>query len=133
MTYGKELLSVGQKKVYIISPFKSIVEELQNLILKKYKNHPAFSELKDNEIRQKWLEPSIGTVHTFQGKEADEVIFVLGCDKSTGQGAAMWAGKKANILNVAATRAKYRLSIIGDIDLWKEVKNFDVAIDIIKE
>ncbi len=54
-----------------------------------------------------WKRRLFGTVHTFQGKEADEVVFVLGCDEKAWN-AAKWAGQKANILNVAVTRAKKR-------------------------
>lgn len=57
-------------------------------------------------------------MHTFQGKDANEVIFVLGCsDKSVG--AMNWVVKKANILNVACTRAKYRIAFIGNLNDWK--------------
>ncbi len=128
--YGKDILSLGQKKLYIISPFKTVVVELQKKIFNKFKKDHAFEGIKEEDIRKKWLEKSIGTVHTFQGKEADEVLFVLGCDKETGSGAAMWVGKKANILNVAVTRAKYRIVVIGDKSLWKDINNFDVAIAI---
>lgn len=38
-------------------------------------------------------EKCVGTVHTFQGKDANEVIFVLGCsDKSVG--AMNWVVKR---------------------------------------
>ena len=48
--------------------------------------------------------------HTFQGKEANEVIFLLGCDKSDGaKGAINWVNN--NIVNVAVTRAKKHLLI----------------------
>lgn len=63
-----------------------------------------------------WVETHIGTVHTFQGKEADEVIFLLGCDKNS-LGAVRWVN--TNIVNVAVTRAKYRLYIIGDYTVWQ--------------
>ena len=48
---------------------------------------------------------NVGTVHTFQGKEAPIVFFVLGADRQS-SGAARWAVTEANIMNVAATRAK---------------------------
>jgi hypothetical protein len=62
-------------------------------------------------------------------KEANEVILILGCDANTGKGAADWAGSKPNILNVALTRAKYRIAIIGDSDVWKEVPYFNIAYE----
>ena len=65
-----------------------------------------------------WLKKNVGTVHTFQGKEANEVIFLLGCDKSPeARGAIKWVNE--NIVNVAVTRAKYRLYVIGDEQAWQ--------------
>lgn len=72
---------------------------------------------------------SIGTVHTFQGKEAPIVFLVLGCDESN-KGAANWAmgSENPNIMNVAATRAKEEFYIIGDKKLFKELGS-----DVIKK
>ena len=67
-------------------------------------------------------------VHTFQGKEADEVIVLLGCDKNS-KGAVRWVN--SNIVNVAATRAKYRVYFIGDKDVWASSKVVDRARKII--
>jgi superfamily I DNA and/or RNA helicase len=78
----------------------------------------------DKKDQENWINESIGTVHTFQGKEADTVIFCLGIDKKTGRGAARWTASKPNILNVAITRARYRFVVIGDIDLWGELLYF---------
>ena len=118
----------GLPNIYIISPFKSVVGEIKS-ILKKQLNIllPHQKEKIDD-----WLDESIGTVHTFQGKEAKEVLLVLGCD-STSTNAAKWAGKSVNLLNVAITRAKYRIAIIGDKDIWKNVNYFSDAIRILDE
>ena len=68
--------------------------------------------LNNNECNyDSFLEDNIGTVYKFQGKEANEVIFLLGCDESAA-GAVRWVN--SNIVNVTATRAKSRLYIIGD-------------------
>ena len=77
-------------------------------------------QLEAEDLRQ-WLKENCGTIHTFQGKEADEVLIVLGCDAQSGRGAAGWVGQKPNIINVAVSRAKYRLGVIGDYELWKGV------------
>ena len=58
-----------------------------------------------------WETANCGTVHKFQGKEAEEVIFLLGCQPSS-TGAIGWVN--SNILNVAVTRAKKRVYFIGD-------------------
>lgn len=75
------------------------------------------SQLYKKEPRiKKWMaDNNIGTVHTFQGKGTDEVIFLLGCDK-TSISAANWVNK--NIVNVATTRAKFRFYIVGDHKVW---------------
>ena len=78
-----------------------------------------------------WLDNNCGTIHTFQGKEADEVIITLGCDKKNKK-AVTWASKKPNILNVAVSRAKYRITIIGDKDLWN-VPYFNTAYYLLEK
>jgi hypothetical protein len=101
--------------LYIISPFSSVVSGMRAYIKKFCKdkpNTPIKKGLAD------WLGKNIGTVHTFQGKEANEVIFLLGCDTSaSAKGAVRWVNN--NIVNVAATRAKFRLYIIGDARAWE--------------
>lgn len=64
----------------------------------------------------------MGTVHTFQGKEAKIVYFVLGADESS-KGAARWVFSNPNLMNVAATRAKEEFYIIGDKKLYENLKN----------
>lgn len=95
--------------LFIITPFTSVKNGIKNAIEK--------SDLYKQESRvEKWVNSkNIGTVHTFQGKEAKEVIFLLGCDENA-TGAIRWV--KKNIVNVAVTRAKYRLYIIGDKSIW---------------
>lgn len=124
----KEAINVynGLPNIYIISPFKSIVGEIKSILNKQLNMLLPHQKEKIKD----WIEESIGTVHTFQGKEAKEVILILGCDKSS-INAANWAGKNVNLLNVAITRAKYRIAIIGDKDVWKNVNYFADAINII--
>lgn len=62
----------------------------------------------------KWLESSIGMVHTFQGREADIVYFVIRTDEQS-EGAADWTCSKLNLLNVAVTRAKQEFYVVSDI------------------
>lgn len=94
--------------VYVISPFKNVAEKLSQ-------------ELKaiENELSNNGIETKVGTVHTFQGMEANTVFLVLGADE-TSTGAASWAvgSENPNIMNVAATRAKKEFYIIGDRELY---------------
>lgn len=102
--------------LYIISPFKTVVRGLQNRLLS------ARPEVVDKDAWKVFVKQNIGTVHTFQGKEAHQVIFVLGCDTSRScEGAIKFVNP--NIVNVAASRAKYRLYVIADYAAWKINEN----------
>lgn len=108
--------------LYIITPFKSIATEIRKLLISHISKITSYDSF---EIKN-WVNTHCGTVHTFQGKEAREVIFVLGCSHDS-KGAVRWAGEKPNILNVAVSRAKRKVVIIGDVSLWKNVPNFSTA------
>lgn len=112
----------GLPDLYVISPFTTVIEGIKQMVNQS-------TELKEyKEEVETWIDKYCGTVHKFQGKEAKEVIFLLGCDgKATG--AVRWV--KPNIINVAVTRAKYRLYIIGDYDVWKRSKIFKITKCII--
>lgn len=113
--------------LYVISPFTTVVNGLKNRI-KDLKNEFDFI---DSKSLDEWIKKSIGTVHTFQGKEADIVIICLGVDKEH-EGAVNWASKSPNILNVAVTRAKKRIVIVGDKELWGNKPYFKEAIKLIE-
>ena len=85
---------------------------------------------KENIIN-KWIKTSIGTVHTFQGKEADIVYFVCGTDITT-DGAANWSCSKPNILNVAVTRAKKEFYIIGDSKRFQSKNYYSNIFETLK-
>lgn len=102
--------------LYIISPFKTVVRGLQDRLLS------ARTEVADKDAWQYFAKHNIGTVHTFQGKEAHQVVFVLGCDtRRSCEGAIKFVNP--NIVNVAASRAKYRLYVIADYAAWKINEN----------
>ncbi len=112
--------------VYVISPFKAVKNELQKKLTKDWTNYGA-TVVPPNRTLHDWCKERIGTVHTFQGKEEDCVIMVLGADGDTKIGAAQWASSKPNLLNVAITRAKKRCFIVGDKELWAKMKYFPIA------
>lgn len=96
----------GHPKVYVISPFKTVSNKMRELLRK--------------ELRwsNKDIESLCGTVHTFQGKEANDVIFLLGGNPSKPGVINFYAGAKPNLVNVAVTRAKRRIFVIGDRHFW---------------
>ncbi len=74
-----------------------------------------------------WIVDSIGTVHTFQGKEAQGVILLLGAPSPTQNGARNWATTNVNLLNVAVSRAKQNFYVVGNHKLWSEMGNMKVV------
>ncbi len=110
--------------VFVITPFNEISHKLKSSLftplLYEIKKHKRFSFKEMN----RWLAGHIGTIHTFQGKQAEGVILCLGLDASC-KGAAKWASRKPNLLNVAITRAKYRFLAIGDEEIWLKQPYFE--------
>jgi hypothetical protein len=113
-------------EIYVISPFKEVKEEL----VKRLKDPAIWASSErpppPRKVLQRWSSARIGTVHTFQGKQEDTVLFVLGADKSK-ESAAQWAASKPNLLNVAMTRAKRRFYIVGDRRMWGSLRYFQEA------
>ena len=84
-----------------------------------------------NQLKVRQLGQRVhGTIHTMQGKEAAVVILVLG-GNSENAGARNWAVSQPNLLNVAATRAKRRLYVIGDRADWKQRRLFCDVMDLL--
>lgn len=93
--------------VYVITPFSNVAYQLSQKL----------QEIRFTRCDAQGKPTNVGTVHTFQGKEAPIVFFVLGADRQS-SGAARWAMSEPNMMNVAATRAKEEFYIIGDRDLY---------------
>lgn len=106
-------------KIFIITPFRTVAESMRKFVISYFE-----AENYEKELLSNWSEKCIGTVHTFQGKDANEVLFVLGCSNQS-EGAMNWVVKNANILNVACTRAKYRVAFIGNMSDWKNRRFFE--------
>nr|WP_275667340.1 AAA domain-containing protein [Vibrio sp. Isolate24] len=109
--------------IYLITPFKAVRKELKEELRRSKSELLSNSSWNEKEFNN-FLKYNVGTVHTFQGKENDTVILVLGCDTKN-SGGASWASSKPNLLNVAVTRAKKHLFVIGDIQVWSDKRYFD--------
>lgn len=115
----------------VIAPFNSVVEGVRKKLEEKRKAPKDESQpirlispdgkhaLKvDRGVWKEFYKSHIGTVHKFQGQDIAEVIFILGCDIKTSP-YTIKNFVNDNMVNVAASRAKYRLYVIGDISVWR--------------
>lgn len=93
--------------IYVISPFTNVA-----YMLSKKLKEIGFTRFDDHG-----KPTNVGTIHTFQGKEAPIVFMVLGADQQSA-GAARWAVSEPNMMNVAATRAKKEFYIVGDKKIY---------------
>lgn len=132
----EEFFQEGQKKLFVITPFRAIATNIKSQLRAKY-NLSAKDRFLLDENNQKdmnaWIDSMVGTVHQFQGREADELIFILGCDEENGLFSARWAGIKSNLINVAITRAKHRILVIGSKNLWQQVNYIKELYKILEE
>lgn len=104
--------------LYVITPFVIVADRLRGLIRE--------TGVLKNWIADdwRWINERVGTVHTAQGREAEAVIIVLGAPNPSQTGARNWAGGSPNLLNVAVTRAKEVVYVVGNRRLWREAGVF---------
>lgn len=112
------LLQLAQARarpdLYVVSPFRSVSERAKHMV----KNDARLNSFLGLPKAR------IGTVHTVQGREAEAVFLLLGAPGPHQERARAWAGDPPNLLNVAVTRAKERLYVIGNHQLWKSAGAF---------
>jgi hypothetical protein len=99
--------------LYVISPFREVALRARAL-------------LRMTTALRAFPVERVGTIHTVQGREAEAVIFLLGAPEQAQEGARRWAGSRPNLLNVAVTRAKERLYVVGNHDLWRTAGCFEL-------
>ena len=107
-------------KVLIVAPYKPHIDRVTKLIELGYKRYGLSSN--SNLIKA-------GTIHSFQGNEADIVIFDLVIDEPHFRAGLFSSDKELNesmkkLFNVAVTRAKFKLYLVGNIKYCqKHAKN----------
>ncbi|RYZ90374.1 MAG: hypothetical protein EOP04_04135, partial [Proteobacteria bacterium] len=120
----RDLNRGSEASIFVISPFREVIYEFKTLA-RSVLSREACSFNKD------WINTAVGTINTFQGKEADIVIILLGLDERTRYSAKRMIGGKPNLLNVGATRAKRHLYIVGNCEVWCGVFSFDAAYEML--
>lgn len=103
--------------IFVVTPFKNVANRMRQ----RMRMEAARLEQCGIENPQSWINNNIGTVHTFQGKEARAVILLLGAPSSTQTGARNWATSNVNLLNVAVSRAKQNFYVVGNKELWGDI------------
>jgi hypothetical protein len=116
----RQVIQAGAKPddLYTITPFVIVADRLRQAVRE---SGVLEGWVKDD---RRWINERIGTVHTVQGREAEAVILVLGAPYPTQTGARGWAGGRPNLLNVAVTRAKEVIYVVGNRQLWREAGLF---------
>jgi hypothetical protein len=104
--FGNARSPAGGYHVFVLSPFKSVAAQFKRIVC-----WPSTLNLVE----------MVGTVHTFQGKESDVVVLLLGCNPQRAGAIRFFAAAKPNLLNVAV---KHRLYVIGDRTLWASAPYF---------
>jgi hypothetical protein len=103
----EELVGSGATGLAVISPFRAQAEAIEAAILKRF----DLETIRRHRIRT-------GTVHAFQGSEADTVVIALGVAEGDAAGRRRFVAGP-NLFNVMVTRARGHLhfvTAVGDPD-----------------
>lgn len=98
-----QLAGEGRRDIAVVSPFREVADAAQEALLAAY-------ELDDVER----LGLRVGTVHAFQGAEADHVVLVLGLADDDGASRRRFV-EDPNLFNVMVTRAKRSLAVVTSL------------------
>jgi superfamily I DNA and/or RNA helicase len=90
----------------IITPYKGQVALLKALLRERNYDNKFLSKIK------------IGTIHTFQGSECDLILFDIVEARNNGIGKLYSGQEGEQLINVAISRAKHKLIIVGDVNLF---------------
>jgi hypothetical protein len=85
----------------IVTPYREQANRISNWVSQKFG--------KDHGIQ-------VGTAHTFQGNERDVMIFSSVLAPGLSEGSLNWLNRTDNLLNVAITRARLLMIVLGNWD-----------------
>ncbi|THV27549.1 DEAD/DEAH box helicase [Glycomyces paridis] len=99
-----ELVERGDRGLAVLSPFRAQAEAVEAAIVRRF----DLETLRERRIRS-------GTVHAFQGSEAETVIAALGAAEGDPAGRRRFLAGP-NLFNVMITRARSHLHIVTALD-----------------
>lgn len=104
----ERLIRVGYRgSIGVVTPFRRQAEEIKRIL--ETENSPLLSELLDRH------EFDANTVHAFQGDERDLIIFSPVITHSAPTSTLGFLKNTGNLFNVAITRARSVLTVIGNL------------------
>ncbi|GMH33013.1 hypothetical protein BSKO_00847 [Bryopsis sp. KO-2023] len=117
-------------KVAIIAPYKAQVDRIKRCL----ENQPMLIKMRGRGQAVADLDVEVATVDSFQGREADIVIISLvrAQDRSSGSGTVGFLDD-ARRMNVALTRARRSLWVVGHGETLKACKAWNAFIDHAEE
>ncbi|MEA3325147.1 MAG: AAA domain-containing protein [Euryarchaeota archaeon] len=101
----RECEDFGAFTIGVVTPFSAHAE--------------AISEKLD-EMGLLMRDVTVGTAHRYQGDERDIMIFSPVVAKGITDGAARWVEEPTNLINVALTRAREALFVVGDLEFCRQ-------------
>ena len=101
----KRLIHSGYKgTIGVVSPFRAQANRIRDIVHKD-------QTLSNHLLLRDFL---VDTVHKFQGDERDVMIFSPVISDGMGKGSRMFIARTGNLFNVAITRARASLIVVGD-------------------
>lgn len=89
----------SEASIGVVTPYKAQVENIEE----RWRDEPR--------VR-------VGTVHTFQGGEQDAIVLGLVAGPQMPHGSVAWLEAQPNLWNVAISRARAHLIVVGNQSFW---------------
>ena len=107
---------IDPTSILVITPFRVVANQTRGTFADALRKCTGCSSGEANRLASN----QVGTVHASQGREADVVFIILGSiSGKRGEGSRSWVNEWPNLLNVAVSRAKRRVYVVGSLADWK--------------
>lgn len=110
--WKSKLLSKKDLSFGIVTPFRLQMEKIEQSL----QEQPWWDEVRGRLI--------VGTAHRFQGDECDIMIFSPVVSEGLPKRRCKWVAETDQLLNVAITRARGALHVVGDLDSCRRAGSY---------